>query len=75
MEEGYKAKETAIILLVVLLGLVIVCGGMSYIYSSQLNKGPCDLCFELNPHLEVCRGVAPVNFSNITIPPFVSYGK
>lgn len=72
MGKNNKIKDLALILSVVVVGLLITTLGISYTYRVDLEKNSCDFCFELNPHLEVCRNIVFVNWSNITLSNFTA---
>jgi len=75
MKGNLKAIEQArtifIVFCVVLVGLGLFYAGISYLYKGELNKGACDLCFELNPGVSHCENYTEINLSNIYI---IEYG-
>jgi len=49
-----RLKNIALALLVIAIGLFCVNQTLKFYYSSQLLRGPCNLCAELNPNQTNC---------------------
>lgn len=49
-----RAKFTAIILGVALLGMAVFVSVFSYLYKAPLDIGACGLCIKLNPGVASC---------------------
>ncbi len=59
-----KIKLIFIIVLVVALGLLAINQYFEWHYKMKFLQGPCDLCMELNPHLECRMGIPMTEINN-----------
>lgn len=57
-------KFCLIIIVVVALGLFAINQFFAWHYKIVFLKTPCDLCMELNPHLECRLGIQPIEILN-----------
>lgn len=48
------AKTTIMFLIPIVLGLIIINQYMDYRFKNEFLLSPCELCKELNPHLDSC---------------------
>jgi hypothetical protein len=57
-QETKTTKDKLVFILIVLaivaLGVTCVNQGLGYFYKTKFLATPCDLCIELNPHIEKC---------------------
>lgn len=66
MVEGLKEGDFIVILWVVLVGLLVVVGGVSYIGKDQLKKDSCALCEEQRKQILINLSIPrEFNLSNI----------
>lgn len=78
-DEGRRKKKTLndwlwtilIVVLVIAIGIFAVNQSLSYFYKTAFLQNPCELCLDLNPHLDNCfnqEASRPQPLYNISIP-------
>jgi len=66
-----KALFILIVIAIVALGITAINQGLGYFYKTKFLASPCDLCIELNPHIEKCIVETP----KVTSPLLTSFNQ